>query len=92
MMKKEELEKVLSLEIDAWADKPYEELTQMRKPHCYSTDVDGISFNVEVQVLHVTSEYVQLSIAVDDGSGRWATCPVAKSMLIYSDGRVDKPD
>lgn len=91
-MKKEDLERVLSLEIDAWAVKPYEELTQMRKPHCYSTDVNGTTFNVEIQVLHVTSDYVQLSIAVDDGSGRWSTCPVAKSMLTYRDGHVDKPD
>jgi len=88
-MKKEYLRRALQAEVDAQALKSYDEFMQLDEEIVHEKGRGDNWYQVEVQVLEKTEEYVHVSVSVDDGGWR-AFFPLTRSFLIYKDGRVDK--
>src|SRR5260370_22384430 len=87
-MDRNDLGRCLAREVDRWSTKPYETLkTELRDVVAYSVGEGSESYQVEVQLVESLSEYVHVSLAVDDGGWR-AFLPLSASFLTYPDGRV----
>lgn len=89
-MKKDELKKMLAQEIDKWANKSFEELNKIKIPMVYESGEGNKCYQVEISILEKNKEYIQLDISVTDGSLSRYIKPLSKSIIIYSDGGVDK--
>ena len=87
-MKKNELKKILSQEIEKYRSKSYEELIGIIDPITYSYGSGESFYQVEVQVLEKNEEYVHVSVAVDDGRFLRAIAPLSHSFIVYKSGRV----
>ena len=61
--------KVLEAEVQRWSALSAEELlTKLRDIEVYEITLEGKPYQVEVELLEDTPEYVQVMVAVDDGS------------------------
>lgn len=90
MMKRRDLRRVLECELEAWSQKGYDELVHTEFPVVYDNGGEGSDFyQAEIQLLHRGTDYLQVSVAVDDGGWR-SLLPVNSGFLIFSDGRVEK--
>ncbi|MGA2087226.1 MAG: hypothetical protein ABSG60_17095 [Terracidiphilus sp.] len=86
MSRREEWRKVLDAETERWSEKSCEQLiTELREVRCYEVEVDSKHFQVEVQLLENTNEYVHVSVDVDDGSLPWSIFPVSQTFIRQKD-------
>lgn len=83
------LKQALEKEKKKYIEKTFDELANINKPITYECGEGDIWYQVEVQLLEKTKEYVHVSIAVDKGKGITAFIPVTDDFLVYKDGRVD---
>jgi len=69
MSRRDEWRKVLDAELRRWSAKPADELiAELRDIQVYEVELDSKTYQVEVQILQNTNEYVQAMVSVDDGS------------------------
>ena len=69
MKRRDAWRKVLAAEVLRWSALSAEELlAQLRDIHDYEVTLDGKPYQVEVELLQDKPEYVQVMVAVDDGS------------------------
>jgi hypothetical protein len=69
MSRRDEWRKVLDAELRRWSAKPADELiAELRDIQVYEVELDSKTYQVEIQVLQNTNEYVQVMVSVDDGS------------------------
>ncbi len=88
---KRDLQVALVREVERWSALSYQRLrSDVRETVVEEREVDGLAYTVEVDLLEDLPEYVHVAVAVDDGSLRWAVCPLSHSFLVYPDGRVDE--
>lgn len=87
-MKKNELKKVLSQEMERYRNKSYEELMGLAELITYSLGSGNSFYQVEVQVLEKNDEYVHVSVAVDDGGFLRAISPLSQSFIVHKCGRT----
>lgn len=60
---------MLDQEVQRWSAKPCEQLlSELRDIEAYEVEVDSKTYQVEVEILENTDEYVHVMVAVDDGS------------------------
>ena len=90
-MERVALMRCLEHELDEWTKIPLDELNARLKDVCaYERGEPPNQYQVEVQLLESTPEYVHVSIGVDSGM-RTAFKPLSASFLVFRDGRVDRP-
>ena len=90
-MDREQLREALDREIDEWARASFEDLRSRLREVCAYERGEGESrYQVEVVLLEATAEYVNVSIAVDDG-GWSAFKPVSENFLVFRDSNVERP-
>ncbi len=81
----------LRRELDLWSAKPYDALaTELQDTVAYSVGEGSECYQVEVDRLECTPEYVHVCISVDDGHWR-AFVPLTTSFIVHRDWRVEKP-
>lgn len=67
--KREEWQPVLDAEIKRWSGKPWQELAaELAGDQVYEVEHESRKYQVEVELLENTAEYVNVSVAVDDGT------------------------
>jgi len=81
----------LKKEVAEWDQKGYAELAALTYPIVYERGAEGDPnwYEVEVVFLEKNDQYIQISVAVDDG-GMSAFCPPSYSLVIYASGDRSK--
>jgi hypothetical protein len=79
--------KVLDLEIQRWSAMPYEELlSTLKHLHTYEIEIESTKYQVEVEILQKTDRYLQVMVAVDDGSLPASIFPVCHTFICRKEG------
>jgi hypothetical protein len=83
MTRREEWNRVLALELEQWAAKPWSQLLHELADGnvAYEVAHDSKTYQVEADLLENTPEYVHVSVAVDDGSLPESIQPASKSFI-----------
>jgi len=88
MSRRTEWQKVLDTEIRHWSSISCERLiAELHDVLAYQVEVDSKQYQVEVQLLENTNEYVHVLVGVDDGSLPASFAPLTKS-FIFQKGRA----
>ena len=81
----------LERELDEWTRLPFDELKTRLKDVCaYERGEAPDQYQVEVEMLESTPEYVHVSIGVDS-DGCVSFKPLSTSFMVFRYGRVEKP-
>jgi hypothetical protein len=82
MNRREQWRKVLDQEVQRWSAMPYEQLMPAWQDcGAYEVEFDAEKYQVEVEMLENTEEYIHLVVAVDDGSLPASLLPVTRSFI-----------
>lgn len=77
-----EWRRVLDSEVQVWLAKPCEHLvSELREPRIYEVELDSKKYQVEVEILENTSQYVHVIVSVDDGSLPASLLPLTQSFM-----------
>ena len=84
MHSREEWRPVLASEVKRWAEKSCEQLiSELGGGQFYEVEVGTRRFQVEVEILENTGEYVNVMVSVDDGVLPAAFFPLTETFLRY---------
>ena len=84
MSRRAEWQKVLDAEIERWSAMSCEQLiAELREMRAYEVEVEARRYQVEVELLENTDEYVQVMVGVDDGSLPASIFPSTKTFVCY---------
>ena len=82
MGRREEWRKVLDAELQRWSAMSCDELiAALREDQAYEVDFDSKKYQVEVELLENTDEYLNIIVAVDDGSLPASIHPLCQTFL-----------
>ena len=82
MTRRERWRKILKAELDRWSSMScHDVLNELRNRDIYEVEDESKRYQVEVQLLEDTSEYLHISIAVDDGSLPASIHPESETFL-----------
>ena len=80
--RRERWRKVLEAEIARWSALPCVELkTQIGDGLAYEVQLEGRAYQVEVEILEDTADYLNVSVSVDDGSLPASIVPATASFI-----------
>jgi hypothetical protein len=80
MNRRLEWRKVLDAELKLWSAKSCQELvSELSELRAYQLEMDSQPYQVEVELLENTAEYVHVSVSVDDGSLPSSLVPLSES-------------
>src|SRR5258708_38030983 len=80
MTRRDEWQKVLDSEVKRWSAMSCDQLvSELNEMQDYEVEFDSKKYQVEVELLENTEQYVQIVVAVDDGR-----LPAATSRLCHS--------
>ncbi len=73
---------MLDLEVQRWSAKSCEQLvSELRDVRVYEVQLDSKKYQVEVEILEDTAEYVHVMVAVDDGSLPASISPLTQTFV-----------
>jgi hypothetical protein len=82
MNRREQWRKVLEAEMQRWSALSCDELvSRLGKTDAYEIEMDSRKYQVEIEMLENTAEYVHVAISVDDGSLPASLLPVTDSFI-----------
>jgi hypothetical protein len=82
MSRREEWRKVLDSEVQRWSSLSYLQLaSELRGLQAYEVEFDSKKYQVEVQLLENTEQYLHVMVAVDDGSLPASIVPLTHSFI-----------
>ena len=82
MNRRRQWRKVLEAEVQRWSALPYAQLiARLRTQTVYKVEQGSRTYQVEIDVLENTTEYVHVAISVDDGSIPCSFFPVTDSFI-----------
>ena len=82
MSRRDEWQKVLDSEVKRWSALSYQQLaSELRDHQAYEVENDSQKYQVEVELLENTGEYLHVSVAVDDGSLPASIFPLTHSFI-----------
>jgi hypothetical protein len=82
MNRREEWKKVLDAETERWSGKSCDQLiAELREVQAYTVEAGAKQYQVEVEILENTKEYVHVALAVDDGSLPSSIHPESNSFI-----------
>ena len=86
MNRREEWRKVLESEMKRWSAKSCSQLiSELHDLQAYEVEFDSKKYQVEVELLENTEQYLHVSVAVDDGSLPASISPVTGSFIRQKD-------
>jgi hypothetical protein len=88
MNRRESWRGVLDSEMEKWSALACDELvSRLDNPHAYQVEVGSVRYQIEVEMLENTDEYVHVMIAVDDGTLPAAILPLTDSFICRKSGQ-----
>lgn len=82
MGRREEWRAVLDAETERWSGKSCDELiAELSDVQAYTVIVDSKQYQVEIQIIENTNEYIHVALGVDDGSLPWSIHPESKTFI-----------
>ena len=82
MTKRGEWSRVLDAEVAHWSRMPWAQLvTELQEVRAYQVQVESKPYQVEVELLENTQDYVHVIVAVDDGTLPKSLMPLTHSFL-----------
>lgn len=73
---------MLDSEVQRWSAKSCEQLvSELRDEQVYEVQLDSKKYQVEVEILEDTAEYVHVMVAVDDGSLPASLSPLTQTFV-----------
>jgi hypothetical protein len=82
MSRREEWRKVLDAEVARWSEIPCEQLIKdLHEEKVYKVEADANQFQVEVNLVENTNDYLHVVVSVDDGHLPWSICPVTRGFI-----------
>jgi hypothetical protein len=82
MSRRTEWQKVLDIEIRHWSSMSCKRLiAELHDLRAYQVEVDSKQYQVEVQLLENTNEYVHVLVGVDEGSLPASFAPLTQSFI-----------
>ena len=78
---------MLDLEVQRWSAIPYEELlSTLQHLHTYEIEMASTKYQVEVEILEKTDQYLHVMVAVDDGSLPASILPSCRTFICTKQG------
>ncbi len=82
MNRREEWRKVLDSEVQRWSAMSIEQwVSELHKPQAYKVELGSKQYQVEVELLENTGQYLHIMLAVDDGSLPASISPVTQTLI-----------
>jgi len=82
MTRRKQWQKILDSEIHRWSRLPYEQLiSQLSTMDVYEVECDSKKYQVEIELLENTEEYVHVVVSVDDGNLPTSILPATDSFI-----------
>jgi hypothetical protein len=82
MSEREECCKVLDSEVQRWSAMSCDQLiSELRDLQAYAVELDSTKYQVEVELLENADRYVQVMVAVDDGSLPASISPLTRTFI-----------
>ena len=82
MSRRAEWRKVLDSEVERWSGLSCAQLvSELRDLQAYEVEFDSKNYQVEVELLENTEQYLHFVVAVDDGSLPASIAPVSRSVI-----------
>jgi hypothetical protein len=82
MDRRTELQSALDSEVKRWSEMPTEQLiAELVDVNAYEVEADSKRYQFEVQILENKSEYIHVSVAVDDGRLPFSIMPLSQSFI-----------
>jgi hypothetical protein len=82
MSRREQWRKVLDAEVQRWLALSYADLpAELQEARAYEVEFDSKTYQVEIELVENTGEYVHVSVAVDDGSLPGSILPSTRSFI-----------
>ena len=82
MNRREQWRKVLDSEVQKWSAKTCEQLlSELIDAQVYEVELDSKQYQVEVEMLENTPDYIHVMLAVDDGSLPASMLPLTQTFI-----------
>jgi hypothetical protein len=82
MERREQWRPVLDTEAERWKAKSYDQLANgLAEEQAYEVEYEGKAYQVEVELLEDTDQYLHFAISVDDGSIPASFRPLSASFI-----------
>jgi hypothetical protein len=82
MGRREEWRRVLNSEVRRWSAMACEQLiSELHDRQAYEVELDSKKYQVEVELLENTEKYIQVRVAVDDGSLPASISPLTHTFI-----------
>jgi hypothetical protein len=91
--RRKEWQTVLAGEVKKWSAIPYYQIqSKVRDSHeCYEVQLNSKKYQVEVEILENTEEYLHVGLSLDDGSLPASIRPVSSSIIVYKGEKEPTP-
>jgi hypothetical protein len=84
MSRREEWRKVLDSEVKRWSALSSAQLaSELQHVQAYEVELDSKTYQVEVELLENTAQYLHVMVAVDDGSLPASVSPLTDSFICH---------
>ena len=82
MSRREEWRGILDAEVTRWSAMPCAQLMEeLHEAKAYQVDANARRFQVEVDLVEDTADYLHVVVSVDDGSLPWSIFPVTRGFI-----------
>lgn len=86
MNKRAKLQPVLDSEVARWQKMPCDQIIcELRDTRAYQVEANAEQFQVEVELVENTTEYLHVVVSVDDGSFPYSIVPATSSFITRKD-------
>ena len=90
-MTKKKLSECLRREVEAWASKPFQLLSdELKQTACYVSECDDEKIHTYVYLLEANDEYLNVSVHVSNSGLFRYFFPLSHNFLVFKNGRVEK--
>ncbi|SRR5258708_4750701 len=89
MSRHDQWQRILDLQVEQWMAKSYEQISsQLSDLQAYEIEADSKTYQVEVELVERTDNYVHVIVAVDDGSLPASIAPATRSFIRHKGGEI----
>ena len=82
MGRRDEWRKILDAEVNRWSALSWDQLlSELREPRAYEIENHSGQYQVEVQLLENTADYLNVAVSVDDGTLPASIVPATRTFL-----------